>query len=235
MGMDKARLSDIGTWVVVVCALLSTILVVRREFSQGSTVTGEATYVEDWQEAFAVGIRSGSPSAPVQIVEFADFECPFCAQFEATVRAVHDKYQDQVAFTFAHFPLAMHSFAEPAARAAECADLQGRFQVVRTALFQRQRTFGSVPWTDLAKQAGIPDVEQFDKCVADTRPLERIEQGKRLGQKLGILGTPTIIVNGWKLPVPPSLEDLQKIVENVLKGRPPAEDIEFIVATRVRN
>jgi len=177
-------------------------------------------------------LRAGETDAPVQVVEFADFECPYCARFEETVRTIRARYPDEVAFTFVHFPLTMHSFAEPAARAAECADLQGGFEVVRTVLFQKQQAFGSVRWTDLAKQAGISDPAQFDECMADTRPVERIEQGRRLRDSLGVRGTPTIIVNGWKLPMPPSSEDLDKMVKNVLKGGSPVEDMEFVIGSR---
>ncbi len=100
---------------------------------------------------------------------------------------------------------------------------------MRSLLFEKQQAFGSVPWTDFAKQVGIPDIKQFDACVNDTRPVERVEKGKKLGEEMGVRGTPTIIVNGWKLPVLPSSEDFDKIVKNVMQGRPPAADIDFLV------
>lgn len=240
MRIDRRRLSEISSWILVFCAVLTTILVVRREFEQGSTATAattpkrQAIYVDGWQDALTVGIPSGSADAPVQVVEFADFECPYCAHFEATVRAIRDKYPDQVAFTLVHFPLPQHSFAESAARVAECAYTEGRFEAMRSLLFEKQQVFGVVPWTDFAKQAGILDVKQFDACVNDMGPVERIEQGKKVAEDMGVRGTPTIIVNGWKLPVTPSSEDLEKIVKNVRNGRSPAADMDFLV-TSARN
>ena len=94
----------------------------------------QPVFFEQWRDALAAGIRLGPADAPVQVVEFADFQCPYCARFELTVKTVREKYPDQVAFTFAHMPLPQHGFAESAARAAECADSQGRFEAMRVAL-----------------------------------------------------------------------------------------------------
>jgi protein-disulfide isomerase len=101
---------------------------------------------------------------------------------------------------------------------------------MRSLLFEKQQAFGSVPWSDFARQAGIPDTQQFDACMSDTRPFERIDRGKELAEKMNIRGTPTLLVNGWKLPVPPSPEELDKIVRNVLEGRSPMADVHFVVA-----
>lgn len=103
---------------------------------------------------------------------------------------------------------------------------------MRSLLFEQQREFGSVPWADFAKQVEIVDVEQFDACMNDGRSLQRIQQGRELGDKLGVRGTPTVIVNGWMLPVPPSSEDFDKIVTNVLDGRPPTANIGQLIISR---
>ena len=240
MRIDKGKLGEIGSGIVVFCVLLTTILVIRREFVEGSSATAttarasapkrQAVYLDGWQRALTVGTRSGSADAPVQVIEFADFECPYCARYEGTVRGIRDKYPDQVAFTLVHYPLPQHDFAESAARAAECAHAQGHFEAMRSLLFVKQQSFGSVPWADLAEQVGIPDVKQFNACVNDMRPVEEIHRGKELAQEMGIRSTPTVIVNGWKFPVPPSSEDFDKIVENVVSGELPTEDVAFLAA-----
>ena len=224
--MDRGRLSEIGTWVLVLCAVLTTSVVIRRELVPGS-MARKAKYVDGWEEALTVGIRSGSADALVQVVEFADFQCPFCAHFEAIVKTIRERYPDQVAFTFAPFPLPYHEFAEPAQRVAECADMQGRFEAMRSLLFEKHQAFGSVEWTDFAMQAGIENIDQFNACVNDTEPSERIERSRKLADKIGVRGTPTIIINGWKVPVPPSVEDFDRIVENVAESRPPVSGLDF--------
>jgi protein-disulfide isomerase len=97
---------------------------------------------------------------------------------------------------------------------------------MRSVLFERHREFGLVPWGNFAEQVGISDIRQFDACINDTRPVDRIERGKELADRMHIRGTPTIIVNGWQLPKAPSLEDFDRIVKNVLAGRPPTADMD---------
>lgn len=224
----KGKLAEISSWVLVFCALLTTGIVTTREIRQNAKPLAirKAVYVEGWQEALDIGMRWGAADAPVQVVEFADFQCPFCARFEATVRTTLDRYPTQIAFTLVHFPLPDHDFSETAARAAECASLQGAVKM-RSLLFERQQGFGSVLWSGLAREAGVSNIEQFDECVNDARPLTRIEQGKKLGDRLSVKGTPTIIINGWKMPVPPSPEHFDKILKNVAAGRKPMADLDF--------
>lgn len=234
MRFDRSKLNELSAWILVFCAFLTTILVARRELVPSLTVgatTGaawKAIYVDGWEDALAVGIRSGSADAPVQIVEFADFQCPYCARFEVTVQAVLERYPEQVAFTFAPFPLPYHEYAENAQRVAECAYSEGRFDEMRSLLFSKQQAFGSVVWTDLAMQVGIEDVSRFDTCVSATEPLARIKKSRLIADNLGVRGTPTIIVNGWKLPMAPSSEHVDKMVTNVVEGRSPVAGIDFL-------
>jgi protein-disulfide isomerase len=222
------RLGGVGSWIVVACALVTTALVVRREFLQGDTAAEpkklEATYVSGWKDTLAVGLRTGPAEAPVQVVEFADFQCPSCARFEPTIRALRAKYPSQIAVTLVHFPLPQHNFAEQAARAAECANLQGAFESMRSLLFERQKSFGAVPWLEFAREVGVPDLMAFDECASDTQPVQRIEQGMSAAETLQIRSTPTILINGWKLPRPPSMSDFDKIVKNVAAGKKPITD-----------
>ena len=227
MGTDKRKkISEISSWVLVVCAVVTTGLVVSREFAQGAGVTEpkrEPVYLEGWEDALAIGTRSGSATAPVQVIEFADFQCPACARFDATVQTVLEKHKNNVAFTVVHFPLPFHDSAEAAARTAECARSQGRFDAMRSLLFKKQELIGSVPWAEFGKEAGIADMPLFEACASDTRPLEQVEKGKKLGERMNVRGTPTILVNGWKLPFTPAPEDFDNLVKAVARGQSPAD------------
>jgi protein-disulfide isomerase len=136
-----------------------------------------------------------------------------------TLQSIRERYPDKVAVVFAHSPVESHRFAELAARAAECAHAQGHFEGMRTVLFARQSSFGIVPWTDLAMLAGVPDLGMFNTCIKDLAPVPRIVQGKRLAGEFGVQGTPTILINGWRLPLPPSANELDGLIANVLAGR----------------
>jgi len=213
------------TAILVGCALVTTGLVIRREFFppvNSSAATAEKPrYIEDWRSHLGDGVTSGSPQAPVQIIEFADFECPFCANFHTTLKSAEEKYPGKIAVTFVHFPLPGHRFAEPAARAAECAADQGRFSAMQDQLFANQNSFGLKPWSDFAKASGVPDLQAFDVCVKQETPVPRVENGKKAGEQLDVRSTPNIIINGWKLAQPPSASQLQAMIEAVLAGKNP--------------
>jgi protein-disulfide isomerase len=109
----------------------------------------------------------------------------------------------------------------PAARVAQCANDQGRFEAIYDQLFEGQDQFGLKPWDDYATAAGVPDLAAFDVCIKKTDPILRVDEGKALGSKLDIKGTPTVIINGWKLGQPPTEAELDQMVRRILTGKPP--------------
>jgi protein-disulfide isomerase len=221
----KVKIDSVVTATLVVCALITTGVVLRREFFSTPAPNMQAeqkpVYIKDWRADLGKAVRIGSPQAPVQLIEFSDFECPFCGSFHKTLKTLRDRYPDQVSLEYVHFPLPMHRFAIPAARVAECAGEQGRFEAMHDQLFDGQDSFGLKPWSDYATAAGVLDLTAFDACIKKLDPIPRIEQGKELGKKLDVQGTPTLIINGWKLGRPPSLEELDAMVKKVLAGKEP--------------
>lgn len=225
----KANLSSIFTVILVLCAMLTTGLVIRHEFYGGARLGSRSPantapiFVPEWQSDQKVGIRVGSASAPVQLLEFADFECPFCGKFHKVFKEIERKHPNQVSLTFIHFPIPGHRFALLAARVAECAGDQGKFDAIYDELYGEQDQFGLKPWSDYAAAAHVPDVTAFDACIKKTDPIQRVVEGKALGSKLDVKGTPTIIINGWKLAQPPSEQELGDMVKRILAGKNPVD------------
>jgi protein-disulfide isomerase len=91
------------------------------------------------------------------------------------------------------------------------------------ALFEGQDQFGLKPWDDYATAAGVPDMAAFDACIKKTDPIPWVEEGKALGAKLDVQGTPTIIIYGWKLGRPPSEAELDAMVQRILAGKQPVD------------
>ena len=213
------------TAILVACALVTTGLVVRKEFFSASAApmlpAAKPVLIDEWRSIRDAGVTLDSPDAPVQLIEFADFECPFCASFHQTVQAVQKQYPDKIGVTFVHFPLQGHRFALPAARAAECAGEQGRFKSMHDLLFTQQNAFGLKPWSEFAAEAGVADLEQFESCTQASTALPRVESGQQVGERLQVRGTPTVIINGWQLSQPPSAGQLSAMVENILEGKDP--------------
>jgi protein-disulfide isomerase len=221
----QSKVLSVGvTCALVVCALITTGLVVKRELFTSASVAMERTVaVRGWKEDVAKGHLVGGPQRSVQIMEFADFECPYCGEFHNTLKKIESKYPDQIGLSYLHFPIEGHRFALPAARAAECAADQGRFGTMHDQLFEGQDQFGLKPWNDYAMAAGVPDIAAFDACIKKTHPIPRVEEGKALGAKLDVHGTPTVIINGWKLGHPPNEQELDEMVKKILAGKSPVD------------
>jgi protein-disulfide isomerase len=224
--MKSPSLDSTITATLVVCALITTSVVVRHEFFAAPRLVQqdqEPSFIQDWRKHLETGVRIGPSDAPVQIIEFADFECPFCGSFHKTLKSLEAKYPNQIGLAYVHLPIPGHRFAIPAARAAECASDQGRFEAMYDQLFDGQDQFGLKPWDEYGLAAGVPDMAAFDACIKKTDPILRVEEGKALGAKLNIQGTPTVIINGWKLGHPPSEEELDQMVQKSLAGKSPVD------------
>jgi protein-disulfide isomerase len=213
------------TAILVICALVTTGLVVRREFftpaSASPIAASKPVFIDTWRSHLDDGVTLGDPDAPVRLIEFADFECPFCARFHNTVRAVQERYPGKIAVSFVHFPLPGHRFAQPAARVAECAGEQGHFEAMHDRLFAQQNAFGLKAWTEFANEAGVTDLHAFETCIRRDVPLQRVQKGLKAGDELDVKGTPTVIINGWKLNQPPDEKQLALMVQAILDGESP--------------
>jgi protein-disulfide isomerase len=216
------------TTVLTIAALVIAAGFTHREFFSSpryGTPSVIPTFQKDWEAALDVG-RSTGGSGRVQVVEFADLECPVCSRAYASLfsdtSAVGRKYRSQISFRFVHFPLSMHRFARPAARAAECAGSSGRFFEFVSAVFAKQDSLGLRAWSAYARDAGVADVGAFEKCTRLTTPIPDIEKGVAVGKTFGITGTPTIFINGWQYRglIPEST--YANAIEAALAGRKPA-------------
>ena len=227
MKVGKVGFESVITVILATCAIVTTIAVLRHElFSPGiGSHRGDqqAVYITAWQSHLARGLRMGPSGAPVQLIEFADFECPYCGQFHRAATIVRQRHPNQVALTYVHYLIQGHRFALVAARVAECANDQGRFEAMYDQLFEGQDQFGLKSWDDYATAAGVPDIPAFDACIKKTDPVPRVEEGKSLGAKLDVKGTPTVVINGWKLGHPPSVEELDQMVQRVFAGKSPVD------------
>lgn len=187
---------------------------------QRATLQGERLPDSLWSRIKDAGQLRGSGEAPVLIAQFMDFECPFCRALHVSlVRLLPEA--PHVATRLIHYPLARHRLARHAARAAECAARQHGFDAYTDLLFAKQDSLGVVPFRTLAIEARIADVSAFDACLSENTPVDEIEAGIHLGDQVGVRGTPTVIVNGWRLNRPPTESEIRVLVERALAGKPP--------------
>jgi len=137
----------------------------------------------------------GPKNAPVTVIEFADFQCPFCKRSEDAVKAIRDKYGDRVQLVFMDFPLGFHPHAMPAANAARCAGAQGKFWQYHDALFADQSKLDPSDLKATAKTLGL-DTAKFDACFDKSQFSGEIQKDVDEGHKLNVNGTPTFFING---------------------------------------
>jgi protein-disulfide isomerase len=154
----------------------------------------------------------------VTIVEFADFQCPYCRLAVPALRELQRWYPGRVALVHRHLPIATHPHAKSAAMAAECAAAQGRFDAMHDSLYARVKDLGVVSWTSLARLAGVPDTASFSRCLIEGVPAARLKADADAAARLGIRATPTFLVNGRLVSGYRGFESLNREVEAELRA-----------------
>lgn len=139
--------------------------------------------------------RKGPSDARVTLIEFSDFQCPYCSRVGPTLQRVATEYADQVAIVFKHMPLDFHTKARPAHRASEAAHLQGRFWEMHDLVFDNQANLSEAQYVAYAEQLGL-DVARFERDMASAAVEKRVEADTREAAKLGVRGTPSFFING---------------------------------------
>lgn len=222
----RNRFDSVISTLMAIAALGVAAAFVHREFFPSRTNRSDVntlTFVRDWENILDAGIRSGPSTGRVTLIEFTDLECPYCRNFHQNLRSLQQRYPNDVSHLFVHYPLSIHRFAEQAARAAECAERAGRFGAFIDVVFQKQDSIGLKTWTDFAHEAGIRDTSAIDRCVEGGEAAQRVQSDRTVGDRFGVSGTPTVIINGWRFAGTPSDVDLFTTVEALLAGkRPPA-------------
>ncbi len=140
-----------------------------------------------------VAVR-GTVHAPVTIVEYADYECPYCQQVQPVLTQVEKAYAGQVAFIYKDFPLPMHSHAQKAAEASRCAEAQGKYWEYHDILYEDKQL--EVPALKESARKLKLDEASFASCLDSGAAVKSVKESADEGQSLGIQGTPTFFING---------------------------------------
>lgn len=159
----------------------------------------------------------GASSAPVTIVEFSDFQCPFCRAAESSLKQVRQKYGDQVRLVYMDFPLGFHPHAMDAARAGRCAAEQDKFWQFHDAMFLDQKKLDPDDLRQTAAKVGL-NRDKFNACFSNDKNDTGIRQDMAEGRSLGVTGTPTFFINGRELvgaqPAPKFNEVIDEEIAN---------------------
>jgi len=152
----------------------------------------------------------GDLNAPVKIMVYSDFECPFCASFVSTLNQVEKEFGEKVVIAFRHYPLRSHFNAIPAANASECASDQGKFWEMHDLLFKNASDdkLNNEQYIQNAKDLGL-DLVNFSKCIEMQEHKDKIIASQIDGKEVGVSGTPGSFVNGEVVPGAVPFEDFK--------------------------
>lgn len=159
----------------------------------------------------------GPDDAPVTLLEFTDYECPFCARhFRQTYPSLLSEYEGKLKYVIRNFPLSsIHPQAQRAAEAAECAEEQGRFWEYHDLLFQRSPALGTEHLTAYAAEVGL-DTERFEDCLESGRKADVVAADFEDGLSYGVNGTPTFFINGRRVVGTLSLDEFESYLDAAL-------------------
>jgi len=217
---DFVRISMVLVVIVLIVTILNSLFILNinskiKTLTIGDTETG--TGIKETQPLGQAQQRSqpsqpsrievsadddavlGNKNAPVTIIEFSDFECPFCGRFfSQTLPSIKKSYIDtgKVKLVYRDFPLSFHPNAQKAAEAAECAKEQGKFWEMHDLLFEKGVSGGINSFKQYAKDLGL-DTVKFNSCLDSGRYTNEVQKDSQDGQSYGVSGTPTFFTKLW--------------------------------------
>ncbi|MBA3968639.1 MAG: thioredoxin domain-containing protein [Gemmatimonadetes bacterium] len=219
--------------ILGVVALVGLGLLARQMMAGGGTAAKAPVPVtmDPAQLAQVQGISVGRADAPVQIFEFADFQCPGCGEFARFVSPIiKERYVQAgtVRYVYYDFPLPMHPHAFLASRAARCANEQGKFWEYHDVLYGRQSQWSpqrdaTDSFIEYARDIQGLDQGPFRDCVRSDRYAREVTENIKLGESLGVNGTPTVFINGKRLPNVPGPKELDVLIQQEV-GAPTATE-----------
>ena len=194
---------------------------IRRQAKAGPGRGNQGSPPEDFTKVYDIEVAHsiiiGKKDAPVTIVEFVDFECPFCAQFHPLMVEAARAYPEKVNYIIKNFPLNFHTNAKSAAKAAFAAGKQGKYSEMVDALLSNNKILSEEKYKEIAKSLGL-NVRKFlnDYKKKDAEWEDYIQKDKALGDKIGVRGTPTFYINGRKTRAR-DVAGFKKEIDQILK------------------
>lgn len=211
--MDKRFLIIIAVLVVIFGGIFW--------FTKSNSSNNNGSGGQNSSQASGSNNFTGNNTTGVELVEFADYQCPACYQFHPVVKQLIEEYGDRVSFRFRNFPLVqLHPNAMIAARAAEAAGMQGKFWEMNDLLFTNQQNWASVSnptniFVQYAQQLGL-DTTKFQEDMNSSATLAIINADVSAAQALGATGTPTFVLNGKKIDTPATYEAFTKLLDDAI-------------------
>lgn len=188
----------------------------HEKFTSSGVVDQEGMVIPFFDVITKDDPQVGPEDAPITIVEFADFMCPYCAEEALAIRGIVAKYPNEIRYIFRDFPVEeLHPGSTEIHIAGECAQEQGKFWSFHDKVFQSQENLNSDTVKAFAAQVGL-NINEFDECVNSNRYRGEVATDLEDGREAGVYGTPTFFVNGRKIEGAIPYQAWEELVQNVL-------------------
>lgn len=183
-----------------------------------STPTPQRRPTIDYNKAHNIPVGSsavkGNKNAPVTIVEFSDFQCPYCARLQPTLNEVLKAYPKEVKLVFKHYPLSFHKQARNAAKASLAAGEQGKFWDMHDIIFENYNKLSDESFKEFAAKIGL-DVNKFLADYNSNKYEQQIQQDINIARSVSVTGTPTLFINGKRM-MRRSFNDFKEAIDKIL-------------------
>ncbi|HXU68116.1 MAG TPA: thioredoxin domain-containing protein [Polyangia bacterium] len=193
----------------------------KAEVAQAPAAAGPAPDTKVYKVEAGSAPAVGPASAPVQIVEFSDFQCPFCGRVEPTIHQLEQKYEGKIHFAFKNYPLPFHNNAQGAAEAAEAAKAQGKFWQMHDKMFANQQALDRASLEKYAGEIGL-DVAKFKSDLDSGKYKDAVNKDVQYANSLGTpggFGTPSFFINGHFISGAMPVENFEKVIDEELKKK----------------
>lgn len=157
----------------------------------------------------------GKKGAPVTVVEFSDYQCPFCSRARPTINQIVEAYPNEVLYVFKDFPLSFHKDAQKAHEAAHCAGDQGKYWEMNKEIFANQKALSISDLKGYAKKIGL-NMSKFDKCLNENKYEKSVQASIQEGAQAGVSGTPAFFVNGVLISGARPFADFKQAIDSEL-------------------
>jgi protein-disulfide isomerase len=218
---DKEKIDSIDQKLTDIHATLKSMEAKLDNLPKTAAAQAPRRPTVDYNKVYNIPVGTsavrGNKNAPVTVVEFSDFQCPYCARFAPTIEQVLKAYPNDVKFVFKDFPLSFHQHARNAAKAARAAGEQGKFWEMHDLIFQNSSKLSDDLFKEFAKKLNL-DINKFTADFNSNKYDSLILQDINLGRQVGVSGTPTLFMNGKRMQRR-SFDDFKQAIDNILKQK----------------
>ncbi len=214
--MVKSAGSRIAFWVIILAILGFFVYAIAQLATDTPSVDGLPTDVALAADDHVLG----NPDAKVQLIEYADFQCPGCGAFHPLVKQIVAEYKDKIAFAYRHFPLPQHQHAKIMARASEAAANQGKFFEMYDLIFTNQTRWSILSSVDETISGYVTqlklDATKFEADIDAKATKDAVEADYQSGVSYGVNSTPTFFLNGVKMPLPRNMDEFRALINHAI-------------------